>query len=73
MGASYSEMLRGGRMPDWEAKLRQATERIIAVREDVLQGIGDDGQYDNAGDEGGLAERLWIAAELIEDALPPTP
>lgn len=61
MGSSYSDDLYRGSMKEWEGKLRSAIELIRAVQTEV---------YDNAGSDGALAERLSIAVEVIETALP---
>jgi len=70
MGSSYRSDLNGGRMKSWENELRQACQHIQNVISEVWDCIGSDGQYDNAADDGGLAERLSIAKQFIEDELP---
>lgn len=70
MGSSYRSDLKRGGMPDWEAPLREAVRLVRIVIGEVWETIGGDGQYDNAADDGGLAERLGIARRLIEGELP---
>lgn len=71
MGSSSASDLHRGRMNEWETKLQQAITLIREVAEEVSDGIGSDGQYDNAGEDGALVERLYIASGLIKEALPP--
>ena len=73
MGSSYRTDLNNGRMPEWEASLREAIAIIDKVADDVSGTIGDDGQYDNAADDGALAEALRQAIRTIRAELPMTP
>lgn len=70
MGSSYSSDLANGSMKEWEKPLREAVASIRSVIGQVYDVIGSDGEYDNAGQDGALAERLGIACELIEAILP---
>ena len=60
-------------MADWEQKLRKACALIEDVRNDIWETLGDDGQFDNAADDGGLREMLGLARHLILAELPETP
>ena len=71
MGGSDRSALYGGRRPRWEAKLRRAMALIEEVREDLWEGLGADGQYDNAADDGALREKLGLAVRFIREELPP--
>lgn len=73
MGSSYRSDLKAGQMPTEEAKLREAVRLIREVARDWWEYVGTDGQYDNAADDGGLIERLGIAADFVEGELPSTP
>lgn len=68
-GSLRSELHRGG-LKSWAIKLKAAESLIGQVITEVYSGIGEDGQYDNAGDDGGLAERLSIAKQLISETMP---
>jgi hypothetical protein len=70
MGSSYRNNLRSGYCKNWESKLRQATNLIREVLDEHSECIGDDGQFDNAADDGGLREMLWLAIRFIEEELP---
>ena len=70
MGSSYRQDLNGGSMKEWEHKLREACRLIDEVRDDISDCIGEDGQFDNAADDGALREKLWIARRFIEEELP---
>lgn len=70
MGSSYRGDLNAGRMKDWEEKLCVACNNIEAVCKEIWEGIGGDGQFDNAADDGALQEKLALAKRLIEEELP---
>jgi len=70
MGSSYRSDLNLGHMKTWEIKLREAIKQIKEVIEEIYEYAGDDGQYDNAFDEGFLAGRLSIAIDIIRSELP---
>lgn len=72
MGSSYRSDLMNGRMPDWESQLRQAISLIESVESEVHDCIGDNGQYDDAAEDGELRETLWRAKEAILSVIPPT-
>lgn len=66
MGSSYRTDLLCGRMPRQERKLRAAINLIDAVQAEWDDLIGDDGQFDNAADDGAFCEVLRIARSLLE-------
>lgn len=70
MGSSFRSDMRSGGMEEWETPLRQACAIIRNIEDRVYRCIGDNGQYDDAGDDGALAEKLAIARRLIEEELP---
>lgn len=70
MGSSYRQDLNSGYMGIWETPLREAIDKIRFVITAIYESIGDDGQFDNAADDGGLAEKLSIAVRFIEEELP---
>lgn len=70
MSASYRQMLNSGRMPVWAKKIKEAAKLLEEITDEIYADIGDDGQFDNAADDGALAERLFIAKTLIESELP---
>lgn len=70
MGSSWRSDLNSGRMPEWEVDLRKAVALVRSVQCRVYEVIGENGQYDDAADDGGLAERLGIAVGFIEGELP---
>lgn len=70
MSGSYRQELSDGFAPDWEAELREAVKRIRGVIHEVHDCIGQDGEYDNAADDGQLIGRLVAAVEIIESELP---
>jgi hypothetical protein len=72
MGSSYRSSLNNGSMRDWEKSLREAISLIITVTDELSDTIGDDGQYDNAADDGALSANLWTAIDLIRSELPLT-
>mgnify|MGYP001564777209 CR=1 FL=1 len=70
MGSSYRQDLNNGQAKGLEFSLKEAVRLIEEVREELYRTIGDDGQFDNAADDGRLLERLLIARDLIQDELP---
>ena len=70
MGSSYRQDLQSGYMKDWEESIKKAIALVGWVEDRVINTIGDDGQYDNAASDGGLAERLSIVIRLLEETLP---
>lgn len=70
MGSSYRSDLNAGRMPEEEAKLREAVRIVEEVRKGWWEFVGEDGQVDNAADDGGLIATLGIAVRLIREELP---
>lgn len=70
MGSSYRSDLKSGGMKAEEAKLREAVRLIREVAYGWGEGVGDGGQFDNAADDGGFIERLYIASRLVEEELP---
>ena len=70
MGSSYRTDLRRGSMAEAEAGLRTCVRILGETIAEWQMYIGDDGQYDNAADDGGLIERLEIARDLIADTIP---
>lgn len=73
MGSSYRDDLNRGFMPDWENTLREALRLIGGIADAVGECIGEDGQFDNAADDGALREKLWEAMAIIRAELPMTP
>ena len=72
MGSSYRSDLNNGMMPSWENKLKSAIVTIEDIADELGGLIGDDGQFDNAADDGALRERLLDASEIIRRELPMT-
>lgn len=72
MGSSYRQDLNGGRMKDWETKIRQAATLVDEVRSELLEWSSDGDQTDNASDDGALSERLGIVESLLLDEVPKT-
>ena len=70
MGSSYRSDLGLGCVKEWELPLREAVRLIRNVRAEIYTVIGEDGQYDNAADDGGLCEILGLVIRLIERELP---
>ena len=70
MGSSYRSDLNGGSMREWEEKLRDAHRLIKQVRDEVSSNCGEDGQFDNAADDGALYGRLGVCLEIIAGELP---
>lgn len=70
MGSSYRSELKSGWVKEWEGPLREAIAIIDGVIARVSEVIGDDGQYDNAADDGGLIEKLYLAKRFILEELP---
>lgn len=73
MGSSVRSELKHGNQPQWELKLREAALKVSEVIRDVYEYMSDDLDYDNTADNGGLAERLSIAKDLIMAELPERP
>ena len=72
MGSSNRTDLKQGRVPQWEHELRLAISHIESVAAAAWNSAGDDGQYDNAADDGALCENLYSAAQLLRSELPKT-
>lgn len=72
MGSSYSEDLRGGRMPECESRLRQALTLIELVASDFSDLIGCTGQFDDTVEDGCTCEVLRRAADEIRSLIPLT-
>lgn len=70
MGSSYRSDLNGGRMREWETKLRRAIVLLQEVKDEIWECVGSDGQFDNAADDGALAEKLGLAQRFISEELP---
>ncbi len=73
MGSSYRTDLNRGDMHNWEADLREAIRIIEHVADQVSDCLGDDGQSDNAADDGALCNLLWQAIKIIKAELPLLP
>lgn len=68
MGSSYASDLGSGRMPEQEAKLREA---VRLVREVIAEWRDfDHDQFDNAAQDGEFRADLGHAIRFIEDYLP---
>lgn len=72
MGSSYSSDLRNGMMPEWENNLRQAISLISVVSDSVSECIGDNGQFDDAAQDGALLETLQQAIDILRETIPLT-
>lgn len=70
MGGSYRQDFKNGRMKNWNKKLDMVVQLINDVIIEVQKTIGEDGQFDNAFDDGGFCERLIIARDLVNNTLP---
>ena len=70
MGSSYRSDLNRGELPVLSGKLKEASNLIGESIKEVFELISDETQYDNAGDTGGLAEKLSLAKRLIDEELP---
>jgi hypothetical protein len=72
MGSSYSSDLQSGRMPEWEKSLRKAMSLIDSVASSLSECIGDNGQFDDAAEDGALRESLWRAMDILRESIPLT-
>ncbi len=68
MASSYRSDLKSGRMKEWEGPLREAIEKIDWVISEIYD--CDPNQFDNAMDDGALAEKLGLAKRFIAEELP---
>lgn len=73
VGSSYRSDLNSGRMPEWQAKLESACLLVEGVIDEVYECIGEDGQFDNAAQDGALNEKLRLAVRLIREEYPKPP
>ncbi|KKK90750.1 hypothetical protein LCGC14_2719920 [marine sediment metagenome] len=70
MGSSHRSDLKNGHMKTWEGKLQQACDLIREVAREVWEYACEGDQFDNSADDGALAEKLKLAARLVEEELP---
>lgn len=73
MAGSYRGDLNSGHMPEWESELLEACIRIEGIVARVYAVAYEEDQTDNAADDGGLAEKLSLAARLVREELPKRP
>lgn len=70
MGSSYRSDLKSGGNKEWQEKLERAVQDVHSVIHDIYDACDESNQFDDAADDGALAQKLSIAVELIESELP---
>jgi len=68
VGSSYLSSLSSGRLPEDEAKLREAVRLVREVMDEWI--ALDHDQFDDAAEDGGFVADLGHAIRFIEDNLP---